>query len=202
MNKQLIITIGRESGSGGLEIAQKLGARLGITVYDKNIFEGIGSKFEIDDTSRLEQYDEKPAFKLFRRKLNGHCSSPEQQVVEMQCEFIKDKADNGDSFIILGRCGIKAVLDYPCVLVRIFIEADKDFKIDHVMEAYFYTDRAVAIRRMLWEDNRRRTYHDQFCTGVKWGERGSYDLVVKSNKLGIDGTVDFLEQYVRMRLGE
>ena len=202
MNKQLIITVGRETGSGGLEISRKLGERLGITVYDKNIFEGICSKFDIEDTSRLEKYDEKPAFALFRRKLNGHCSAPEQQVVEMQREFIKEKADEGESFIILGRCGIKAVLDCPCVLVRLFIEADKDFKIEQVMKEHGYTDRDVAIRRMIWEDNRRRTHHDQFCTGVKWGERGSYDLVVKSNKLGIDGTVDFLEQYVRMRLGE
>lgn len=200
MDKQLIITIGRESGSGGLEIAKKLGERLGITVYGKNIFAEIGEKFDID-TSRLEKFDEKPRRVLFSRKIQNHYSAPEQQVVEMQREFIKGKADEGQSFIILGRCGIKAVLDCPCVLVRLFIEADKDFKVQRIKEQSGYNE-TQAITLMSWVDNRRRNYHDQFCTGVKWGDRSSYDLVVKTNKLGIDGTVDFLENYIRMRLGE
>lgn len=198
MEKQVIITIGRESGSGGLEIAQKLGERFGIEVYDKNIFEHIGEHFDID-TSELKKFDELPRWKGVTRKVNGYSNSPAEQVVEMQREFIKAKADEGKSFVILGRSGIKAVLNYPCLLIRIFVEADKDFKIGRVMAEQGFAEERQAVKYMNWVDLRRRSYHDQFCT-VKWGDRSSYDIVVKSNKLGIDGTVDLLERYVRMRM--
>ncbi len=198
MNKQVIVTIGRESGSGGLEIARKLGEKLGITVYEKNIFKDIGEHFNID-TSELKNFDEQPRFMGLTRKVKGYSNSAEEQVVELQREFIKAKADEGKSFVILGRCGIKAVLDHPCTLIRIFVEADEKFKIGRVMADQGFHNETQAMRYMKWVDMRRRAYHDQFCT-VKWGDRSSYDIVVKSNKLGIDGTVEWLAQYVRMRL--
>ena len=199
MEKQVIITIGRESGSGGLEIAQKLSERLGITLYEKNIFEALGEHFDID-TTELKRFDEAPRFKGFTRKVNGYSNSAAEQVVELQRAFIKAKADEGKSFVIIGRCGIKAVLDHPCTLIRIFVEADKDFKIQRTKAEQGFKDDRQALKFMNWVDIRRRSYHDQFCDGVKWGERSSYDIIVKSNKLGIDRTVDWLESYVRMRL--
>lgn len=199
MKKQIIITVGRERGSGGLEIAEKLGQRLGIQVYAKNIFEQLGEHFDID-TAELQKFDEAPRIMGFTRKVKGFSNSAEEQVVELQREFIKAKADEGKSFVILGRCGIKAVLDYPCLLIRVFVEADKDFKLGRVMAEEGFKDEKHALKYMNWVDVRRRSYHDQFCTGVKWGDRSSYDIIVKSNKLGIDKTVDFLESYVRMRM--
>lgn len=198
MDKQLIITIGRECGSGGLEIARRLGERLGINVYEKNIFKEIEDYFDVD-TSELRDFDEKPRFKGITRTVNGYSNSAAEQVVELQREVIKAKAEEGESFVILGRCGIKALLDYPCVLVRIFVEADEDFKIGRVMAEQNLPDEAHARHYMKLVDANRRAYHDQFCS-VKWGERSTYDIVVKSSKLGIDKTVDWLESYVRMRL--
>lgn len=198
MDKQVIITVGRECGSGGLEIAKKLGQRLGITVYEKNIFKDIGEHFDID-TSELTVYDEVPRFLGLTRKVKGFSNSAAEQVVELQREFIKAKADEGKSFVILGRCGIKAVLDYPCLLIRIFVEADTDFKVGRVMAEQGFTEENQALKYMKWVDVRRKAYHDQFCH-VKWGERSSYDVIVKSNKLGVDRSVDWLESYVRMRL--
>lgn len=197
MDKQVIITVGRESGSGGLEIARKLGEELGIVVYDKNIFEGLGEHFDIDATE-LEQYDEKPR-KGISRKVRGYSTSPEEQLVDMQREFLKAKADEGQSFIILGRCGIKALLDYPCTLIRIFVEADTKFKVARIMEQAGFSTEIQALSFMKWSDTRRKTYHDQFCS-VKWGDRNSYDIVIKSNKLGLDGSAKWLAEYVRMRL--
>ena len=91
MEKQVIITIGRETGSGGLEVARNLGEKLGITVYDKNIFDGIGEKFDID-TANLEKFDETPRKRLVTRRVGAYSNSPEEQVVELQREFLKSKA--------------------------------------------------------------------------------------------------------------
>ena len=56
-----------------------------------------------------------------------------------------------------------------------------------------------AQRYMVWNDNRRRSYHNQFCH-VKWGDPASYDLIVKSNKMGLEATADMLAEYVRRRM--
>ncbi len=199
MEKQVIITVGRETGSAGLEVARKLGEILGITVYDKNIFEGIGEKFDID-TSALEKFDETPRKKLVTRKVGAYSNSPEEQVVELQREFLKSRADRGESFIILGRAGIKALLDYPCLLIRVFITADDEFKIERVKEQAGF-NRLQAANYITWMDNKRRNYHNQFCH-VKWGDPASYDVVLKSNKLGAEGTAEFLADYVRRRMAQ
>lgn len=199
MEKQVIITVGRETGSAGLEIARKVGEKLGITVYDKNIFDGIGEKFDID-TAALEKFDETPRRKLVTRKVNGYSNSPEEQVVELQREFLKSKADEGESFIILGRAGIKALLDYPCLLIRVFITADEEFKIARVQNQAGFS-RLQAVNYMAWMDNKRRNYHNQFCH-VKWGDPASYDIIIKSNKLGVDGSADMLADYIRRRMAQ
>ncbi len=197
MDKQVIITIGRETGSGGYEIARHLGAKLGITVYDKNIFEGIGEQFNID-TSALEKFDEKPRKMGITRKVNGYSNSPEEQVVELQRKFLREKAEMGESFIIMGRAGIKTLLDFPCLLVRIFITGDEEFKIERLCKQSGYS-RLQAQRYMVWNDSKRKSYHNQFCH-VKWGDPASYDLIVKGNKMGLEATADMLAEYVRRRM--
>ena len=197
MEKQVIITVGRETGSGGYEIARHLGEKLGITVYDKNIFEGIGEKFDID-TTELEKFDETPRRMGITRKVNGYSNSPEEQVVELQRKFLQGKAEEGESFIVMGRAGIKTLLDFPCLLIRIFVTADEEFKIERLrMQSGF--GRLQAQRYMVWNDNRRRNYHNQFCH-VKWGDPASYDLIVKASKMGLEATADMLAEYVRRRM--
>ena len=197
MDKQVIITVGRETGSGGYEVARKLGEKLGITVYDKNIFEGIGEKFDID-TTELEKYDETPRKMGITRKVNGYSNSPEEQVVELQRKFLLEKAEEGESFIVMGRAGIKTLLNYPCLLIRIFVTADEEFKIERLrMQSGF--NRHQAQRYIVWNDAKRRNYHNQFCH-VKWGDPASYDLIVKASKMGLDATADMLADYVRRRM--
>lgn len=197
MNKQVIVTVGRESGSGGLEIARKLAEKLGITVYDQNIFEHISEHFDID-TTNLQKYDETPRVKGLTRTVRGFSNSPEEQVVELQRKFLLEKAQEGQSYVILGRAGIKPLLDFPCLLIRVFIKGDKDFRIARVMAEQGY-DARQAEKYMNWVDFKRKSYHNQFCH-VKWGDPDSYDVILKSNKLGIEGTVDFLADYVRRRM--
>ena len=109
-----------------------------------------------------------------------------------------EKAQEGQSYVILGRAGIKPLLDFPCLLIRVFIKGDKDFRIERVMAEQGY-DAKQAEKYMNWVDFKRKSYHNQFCH-VKWGDPESYDIILKSNKLGIDGTVDFLADYVHRRM--
>ena len=45
----------------------------------------------------------------------------------------------------------------------------------------------------------RKRYHNSYCEG-KWGDSRCYDICINSSRLGFDGTVKFLEEYIRERM--
>ena len=195
MKKQMLIALGREFGSGGREIARRLAERLEIPLYDQNMLEQIAAGYQTE-TEKLEPYDESPRKLFFSRRVNGFSNAPEDIVAQMQFSYIKERAEEGTSFVVLGRCAEEVLKDYPG-LIRIFVRAEEDFKSQRILERGAASEQE-ALYLMVRKDRKRKQYHDQFCTG-KWGESETYDLVIDSSRLGIDGTVDLLEQYVRMR---
>ena len=82
MEKQIIISIGREHGSEGHKIAELLAQKLDFPLYDKNFFEEIGKTGGID-TNDFSKYDEVPRKFFFSRTVNGHSNSPEENVAEI-----------------------------------------------------------------------------------------------------------------------
>lgn len=195
MEKQVLIALGREFGSGGREIARKLAERFDIPMYDENMLATIAEEYQTE-REMLERYDESPRKLVFSRRVNGYSNAPEDSVAQMQFAFMKEQAEQGKSFVVLGRCAEEVLKDYPG-LVSIFVRADEDFKIRRILERGPETEQE-ALLLMIKTDRRRQLYHNQFCT-KKWGESGTYDLVVDCSKLDIDGTVDFLEHYIKMR---
>jgi len=113
--KQLLITIGREYGSGGREIAAKLGERLGLTVYDKNILDEMHERFGFD-REMLTEHEENPVNVLFSRRIRGFSSSVDEVVAQKQFELIKEKADSGESFIVVGRCAEQVLRDFAGIV--------------------------------------------------------------------------------------
>ena len=176
---QLIIAIGRESGSGGLEIARTLADRFGLPLYDKSILQSAAEDRGVDPKS-LEQYDERPRSPLFYRSIKGLSSAPEDGVAQMQFDLLRRHAAAGESFVVLGRCAEEVLADYEC-LVSIFIEADLDFRIRRTPLPG--NEALEFIRR---QDRQRRVYHDQHCKN-DWGDAQSYDLVINSARLGVPG---------------
>ena len=68
MSDQLIITLGREFGSGGHAIAVELANRYGIKLYDHNLLDAVAAEKNVD-VETLRRYDEKPRRLLFFEKL-------------------------------------------------------------------------------------------------------------------------------------
>ena len=192
MAQQLIIAIGRESGSGGLDIATALSQRFGLPLYDKNILEKAAEVRGVSPES-LEQYDERPRSPLFYRSIRGISNAPEDGVAQMQFDLLRQHAEAGESFVVLGRCAEEVLADYDA-LVSIFIRADLDFRIRRTP-----LPGNEALEFIRKQDRQRRIYHDQHCKG-DWGDAQNYDLVIDSARLGIDGTVEVLEQYIRARM--
>ena len=196
MEKQLIISVGREFGSGGHIIAERLAQRFGLKLYDSNLLEHIAEEKCIASEG-LRPYDEKPKSRLFSRTVNGHSSSMADNLANIQFAYLRKKAEKGESFVIVGRCSETILKDYKG-LVTIFILGDRDKKAEHVQEK-FGISKEDALAMMKQEDWKRKYYHNFYCKG-KWGDSRNYDFSINSSKLGIERTVDIVEKYIKERM--
>lgn len=196
IDRQLIITIGREFGSAGHMIGEQLAGRLGISFYDRRILDELGKEIHLDE-SEISRYDEKPKSRFFSRTVNGYSNSIEDILFELQCKHMRSKMEAGESFVLVGRCGEKVFEDFEG-LISIFVLGDKEEKIARVMEVYNLNS-DEAYEKMRRHDKKRKAYHNSRCEG-KWGDSRTYDLCVNSTRLGVKATVDMLERYVYRRL--
>lgn len=106
--KQIIVTVGREHGSGGKYIAEQIAKQLGIAFYDKEL--RLASVFNAEDAAR---YDEKPVHLLWSRRIGENFNAPEDALAHETFEHIQELADSGESFVVLGRCS-----DFCCATTR------------------------------------------------------------------------------------
>lgn len=196
MEKQLIISLGREFGSGGHEIAEKLAKHYGILLLDQNLLEEIAVEKEID-AEHLKEMDEKHTVRLFKRTVRGFSSSPQENVSLMQFDFLQKKAKAGESFVVVGRCSEDVLKEYDA-MVSVFILGDKEVKRERIMRLYQLNE-FMAEHLMHEKDSKRKRYHNGFCEG-KWGDSRNYDISVNSSVLGIDATVEILIDFIDRKM--
>lgn len=196
--KQVIISIGREFASAGHEIAEILAERFQLPLYDYNLLREVAAHKNIS-VDNIEPYDELPGMGFVYRTVKGHNNSPHVNIAHMQFNFLKKKADEGESFVVVGRCA-EEVLKGHKGLITIFILGDMDKKIERVMKYHNMTEKK-AINFIQSQSKKRKAYHNYFCEH-KWGDSRNYEICINSSKLGIEATVDLLEKYIRQRIEE
>lgn len=194
MDKQIIISVGREFGSGGHIVAANLAKHFGLPLLDSNILAEIAKE---NNTSEdyLRKYDESARNLFFSRTVNGFSNSPEEVIAQMQFDYIKKKADAGESFVVIGRCTDWVLRDNPA-LVRIFILGDMEAKIKRTAERENISE-DKAKSRIEQADKRRKYFHNTHSDN-KWGDSRSYDITVNSTKMGLDGVTELLIKYVEL----
>ncbi len=192
MDKQVIISISREYGSGGHVIAEKIAKDLGVSLYDRNILDEIAREKETS-VEQLEHLDEKPRNPLLSRRVRGFSNSMEENLAEMQFEYLENKADSGESFVVLGRCS-ETVLKDREGLVSIFIVGDREVKSARVMEKFSLSKEEADVK-IFRHDRLRRQYHNRY-SDFKWGDARKYDICINSSRLGLERTAEILEDYV------
>lgn len=196
MKEQIIISISREFGSGGREIAEKIAKDMGLVLYDRNILEDIAREKNMDPEN-FHDIDEKPRNKLLTRRVKGHTNSMEENLAQMQFEYLRKKADSGESFVVVGRCS-ETVLKGREGLVSIFVTGNREAKIERTMERFQLT-REEAVIKNDRHDRTRRRYHNHY-SDFKWGDSRNYDVCINSSRLGIEGTAEVLEIYIQRGL--
>lgn len=196
MAEQTIISVGREYGSAGHEIAEKIAKELGFKFYDRNMLDEIAQEKNIE-VKYLEKYEEKPRNLILSRSVKGYSNSIEEVIADMQFEYLRKKADSGESFVVVGRCAEEVLKDNDG-LISIFILGDREVKLNRIKEK-FHIEETEALLKMRRHDKNRKRYHNRHSDG-KWGDSRSYDLCVNSSKMGVDKTVDILVAYIRERI--
>ena len=195
----MIITIGRQFGSGGREIGIKLAKDLEIGFYDKEMLER-ASKDSGICKELFETHDEKPTSSfLYSLVMDTYSMGyPSSTYTEMplnhkvflaQFEAIKKIAEEGPC-VLVGRCADYALESYENVL-NVFIRADLESRIRRIARDTDSTD-AKAKDLIIKQDKKRASYYNYY-TNKRWGDAESYDLCLNSSKLGIDGTVEAIK---------
>ena len=182
MKSQIIVTIGREFASGGHDIAEIIAQKLGIEIYDKEILQKVIEHHGFT-------YDEKPTNFFLSRRVKNHSNSIEEVMTEKLFDFLQEKADSGESFVVVGRCSDYILKEYPNAL-RVFILGDKETKTQRIMDVLGVTKRKAHIM-MKKMDKKRKIYHNHYSS-VKWGDSRGYHLSINSSVLGIEGTAEMI----------
>ncbi len=193
MAKQFIIAIAREYGSGGRVIAEELAKRYNVNLYGKNLLDFIAKEKNLN-LDKLKKYDEKARNPWLSRTVDGYSNSPEDTVAQMQFDYLKERAESGESFVVLGRCASYVLREYDG-LVKIFVTGEKDAKIKRIasIEKLNYGEAQILVEK---RNKMRRNYHNYYSK-EKWGDSRHYDLIVNSSKIGIDNTVDVIDSYIK-----
>lgn len=198
----MVITIGREYGSGGRYIGERLAKELNLKFYDKEILERL-SKEENIDLKLLENTDEsnKNSFwytlamssMSYSDSVNSLTDLPMNDKYFIQVSRLIEKIAKEDNCVIIGRCSNIILKDNPNVINVFVYSSDVEFKIKRKIE-FANLDENKAIKLMQKKDKERAAYY-HYYTNEKWGARGGYDLLIDTSKLGIENTIDIIKQY-------
>ena len=201
MANNIIISIGRQFGSGGHEIGRMLARELGYELYDKELLKlqaknsGIAEKV-------LESYDETPNSSLLYSivmdvypSMNYVGTSLNQQVYQAQYDTIRRLKKTGNC-VIVGRGADYILRDYEG-LVSVFIHSDLELRAQRVAE--FEKVSVEKAKDIIHKADKKRANFYNFQTERKWGNASNYMLSVDSGALGYEGSVLLIKEYVRLR---
>lgn len=209
-NGKLIITIGRQYGSGGRIIGRRLAEELGIHFYDQEIL-----KMTSEISAVGEQYfrlaDERAGNNLLYKIVGGLRTGLEEPSVgedittpenlfRFQSSVIRRLAQE-ESCVIVGRCA-----DYVLEaaghenLIRLFIYADMPTCIKRVGEVDGL-DTKDALKRINKINRERKEYH-HYYTGRDWEDMHNYDLPINTSKISLEQAVYLVKEYIQIRMKE
>jgi len=195
-----VITISRQYGAGGREIAGLVAEKLGVKLYDRQIVHIAAAKIGLDDLSEkdlleLENYV-KPLSMSFLpfRSFGMNMTDSSQKVFMTESAAIRKLAEDGPC-VILGRSADYVLRKFENKF-SIFICADDEFREARGKEVYG----GKTLKELDQEDKKRARYYNYY-TGQNWGEGQNYDLVVNTSRDSLDNIADAIIDYIKVVKG-
>lgn len=193
MANNKVITIGREFGSGGREIGERVAKLLDIPCFDRQLVEMASEKMGVD-SFHLEQVDEKALSRFLEsywvpkrpNSVAGYGMALNDGMFIVQSAIIKSLVKDRPC-VIVGRCADYVLRGHPACL-NIFICASMEDRVKRIMERYELGERSAkeAVREM---DKSRRQYYEKY-TDRKWGDRSAHQVIFNVSLLGMENTVN------------
>ncbi len=187
-----IITIGREFGSGGREIAKKVAEKLSIPCYDSEIIDEVAIKSGLLKEEIAKKGEHLSAtgkmstiFTLYNLYSN---MSKDDIIWHAQKKVIEELAEKGPC-VIVGRCA-DFILREKDNIVKIFIYADKEARAERIVKIYGENNETPE-KRIKERDKKRAAYYEHY-TEMTWGDPEHYDICLNSSKFGIDKCVEII----------
>lgn len=205
MDNKIIITIGREYGSGGHEVGKRLAAKLGIAFYDDELIQEAAKRtgYNIDYVKANDEKAPEVSIGSYFSGLDIYHSTPYDNIQFEEARLIRDIASRG-SCVIIGHAADFILKDETCI--NIFLFAPMKDRIERKMallapeEAADMTEAAME-KIMKQKDKQRRRFYE-FYTDNKWGAKESYDLSINTSRTGLDGAVSIIETYIEASKGK
>lgn len=185
----VVVTIGRENGSGGREVGSILAGILGVKCYDREIIEETARKSGIDVKDVEKREESRASSSLF---FGGIPSN--NPLFASQSEAIQDIASRGPC-VIVGRCADYVLKDRPEV-VKVFVTAPVGDRIKRSAARNSISEKQ-AYERIRSKDNERAEYYRRY-TGRIWGSVSNYDLSVNTGRIGVEKAAELIAEYIRM----
>ena len=177
----MLISIGRQYGAGGREVAEILAKELQIPLYDRKLVALIAEHLE--KGCKLEELN------LTYTNLYGDESPYEHifdNVVQNDDMFMFKPQSNA---IFVGRCANYILNDYNAY--SFFIVADDDFRTTRGQLVYH-----KSLSELKKEDQKRASYYNYY-TGSTWGDCADYDMIINVGRCGIDKAVELIANYIK-----
>lgn len=200
MSKDRIITIGRQFGSGGHEIGQKLADRLGIPLYDNQLVSMAAKELEITEEAaqRADEANLNTFLAGYQANMlaypdfisgSSYIYSLNEDVFRKQTKIIRELAGKGPC-VIVGRCADYILRENP-ECINVFICAEKKDRVARISERYGVTEKKAAY--MMRKTDRERAFYYESHTGLDWGSINSHQILFNVSLLGQERIVDILE---------
>ncbi len=195
MNK--IITIGREFGSGGREVARRLAEELGYEYYDNEIIMEIARHTALSE-EYVKQIIESEPHALYPitightlSYIDNYTQQRIQSVYSAQSKILKELAEKSNC-IIVGRCADYILREYKPY--RIFVHASMESKVKRCIErnteSNNYTEK--EIRKYIKKIDKERSRYYEHYTDQKWGDKANYDLCINTTNQVIKEVVSVI----------
>ena len=187
LDKQVIITISREYGSGGRYIGKLVADKLGIKLYDKEFVEKLA-----EDTGLSAEYIENNEQKRSPLEIlnNGYYSglNNSDELFIKESELIKE-VTNRESCVIIGRCADFILKDNDNV-IKVFVSSNMNDKIQRATE--FYGIKKNKAEKEINRINKLRASHYKYYTERDWKDMSNYDICINSDKIGIENAANLI----------
>lgn len=203
MNKKYVVTITREFGSLGRPIAKLMAEKLAIEYYDRDIVEQAAKKLNLP-TSVIDEMEEsakkvqKSPFARMMYPLGKGTDMTQDKIFEAQQNIISFLTER-ETCIIVGRCSDFTLSEVENS-IHIFIYAPFKDRVRNCIET-LHMEEAEAKKMIVAVDEARDSYHMQYA-GYLPNDNKHKDILINSSVLGIEGTADYLVDFIRRKFGE